>query len=107
MKTFEEYQITATKLPLSLRNNRDRILLPVSGLQEEAGKISSLLSTASTSGKFTLAAVQTSELQDRLSDVLWYVALLCGEAGIRMQDVATNSIKQLQMRSELFDPDRR
>ena len=42
MKTFEEFQTVATKVPLSLRNNLDRINFPVMGLQEEAGKIGSL-----------------------------------------------------------------
>ena len=105
--TFEEYQTVATKVPLSLRNNRDRILLPVTGLQEEAGKIGSLLTAASASGKFSLTEKQQSELKERLSDVLWFVALLCGETGIGMQDAALNSVKQLQTRSGSFDPNRR
>ena len=88
MKTFKEYQARATKVPLSLRNNRDRIGLPVLGLQEEAGKIGSLLATASASGKFGLTPEQSREVNDRLSDILWYLALLCVETGIDLQDVA-------------------
>jgi hypothetical protein len=107
MKTFKEYQALATKVPLSLRNNRDRIGLPVLGLQEEAGKIGSLLATASASGKFSLTPEQSKEVNDRLSDILWYQALLCGETGIEMQDMATHSIAQLQARTKQFDPDRR
>jgi hypothetical protein len=107
MKTFEEYQALATKVPASLRNDRDRLNLPVQGLQEEAARIGSLLSTASASGKFSLTWEQGIELKDRLSDVLWYVALLCGEAGIAMQDVAEHSIKQVQARFSKLDPDRR
>jgi hypothetical protein len=107
MKAFEEYQALSIKVPLSLRNNRDRINLPVSGLQEEAGKIGSLLTTASASGKFDLAPEQRREVQDRLSDILWYVALFCGESGIAMQDVAAHSIAQLQARARELDPDRR
>jgi NTP pyrophosphatase (non-canonical NTP hydrolase) len=105
--TFEEYQDLAIKVPLSLRNNRDRINLPVLGLQEEAGKIGSLLTTASASGRFSLTPEQRRVVQDRLSDILWYVALLCGEAGITMQDVATRSIAQLQAGTKELDPDRR
>jgi hypothetical protein len=37
MNTFQEYQTVAAKVPISLRNNRDQVLLPVSGLQQEAG----------------------------------------------------------------------
>jgi NTP pyrophosphatase (non-canonical NTP hydrolase) len=107
MRTFEEYQSAATRTPLSLRNNRDRINLPVLGLQEEAGKVGSLLASAVASGKLALTQEQTSELRDRLSDMLWQVALLCGETGITMQDVAAHSLAQLQARTKALDPDQR
>jgi hypothetical protein len=76
MKTFKEYQTLATKVPLSLRNNRDRIDLPVMGLQEQAGKIGSLLATASAAGKFGLTPEQRRDVNDRLSDILWYLLTL-------------------------------
>ena len=107
MRTFDEYQSAATKTPLFLRNNRERINLPVLGLQEEAGKVGSVLASAFESGKLALTKEQTSELQDRLSDMLWYVALLCGETGIAMNDVAEHSLAQLQARTKALDPDRR
>jgi hypothetical protein len=107
MKTFDEYQTLATQVPLSLRNNRDRIRLPALGLQEEAGKIGSLVATATASGRFVLTQEQSREVKDRLSEVLWYVALLCGETGIALQDVAANSIAQLQARTKELDSDRR
>lgn len=46
VNTFEEYQDIAAKVPIALRNNRDRIELPLLGLQEEAGKVSSVLTVA-------------------------------------------------------------
>jgi hypothetical protein len=39
--------------------------------------------------------------------MLWYVALLCGETGIAMQDVAAHSVAQLQARTKTLDPDQR
>lgn len=107
MKTFEEYQAAATQVPLSLRNDRDRIQLPVLGLQEEAGKIGALLTKAFASGKFSLRQEQHDEAKDRLSDILWFVALLCQETGIVMQDVAAHSITRLKVRAKGLDPDRR
>ena len=107
MRTFEEFQSAATRTPLSLRNNRDRINRPVMGLQEEAGKVGTLLASAFGSGKLALTQQQTSELQDRLSDMLWYVALLCSETGIAMQDVVALSLTQLQTRTKTLDPDQR
>jgi len=107
MKTFEEYQAAATQVPLSLRNDRDRIQLPVLGLQEEAGKIGSLLAKAFATGKFSVTQEQSKEVKDRLSDILWFVALLCKETGITMQDVAAHSIAQLKARAKGLDPNQR
>jgi len=107
MKTFEEFQAVATKVPPSLRNNLDRISFPVIGLQEEAGRIGSLLARASSSGRFEMTPEQRSKLQDKLADILWYVALLCGETGITMQEVAAHSVAQLEERLKQLDPDQR
>ena len=107
MRTFEEYQSVATRTPLALRNNRDRINLPILGLQEEAGKVGSLLAPADASGKLALTQEQTSELKNRLSDMLWYIALLCGETGIAMQGMAAHSLAQLQARTKALGPDQR
>lgn len=107
MTTFTEYQTLATRVPVALRNNRERIELPVRGLQQEAGKIGSLVTAAAASGIFVLSPEQRQEIQERLADVLWFVAVLCKESGITMQDVANHSITQLQERSTGLDPDRR
>ena len=107
MNTFEEFQNLATKTPLSLRNNLDRINLPLIGLQAEAGKVGSLLARATGTGTLSLTPEQRDELQSRLADILWSVALLCGETGITMQDVATHGIAQLKARARELDPDQR
>jgi hypothetical protein len=105
--TFEEYQSAVTKVPVALRNNRDRVDFPVRGLQEEAGGVGLLLSSAFASGKFNLTPVQNEEAKERLSDIFWYVAHLCAETGITMEQVATHSVTRLQARTKDFDLDRR
>jgi hypothetical protein len=107
MNTFKEYQALAAKVPLSLRNNRDRINFPALGLQAEAGKIGSLLATAFASGKFKLTQENQAKFKDSFADILWFLALLCDETGIEMQDVAAHSIAQLQARAKRLDPNRR
>jgi len=107
MNTFEEYQSIVAKVPIALRNNRDRIELPVLELQEEAGKIGSVLAVAFASGRFRMTPEQSKEVKDRLADVLWCVARLCGETGIAMQELATHSVMQIQARAKELDPDRR
>ena len=107
MKTFEEFQNLATKTPLSLRNNLDRINLPLMGLQEETGKVGSLLARATGTGTLSFTLGQRAERQSRLADILLSIALLCGETGIAMQDVATHGIAQRKARARELDPDQR
>jgi hypothetical protein len=107
MNTFTEYQSIAAKIPVSLRNSRDRIDFPVMGLQQDAGKLGSLLATAFESGKFSLTPEQGGEFKDRMADILWYVARLCDETGISMESIAAHSIVQFQSRMKDFDPDKR
>ena len=107
MMTFAEYQGIAAKVPIALRNDRDRIELPVLGLQEAAGKLGKLLAAAFASGKFHLTPAQSGEVKDQMADALWCVARLCGETGISMENAATHSIEQLQTRAEGLGPNRR
>ena len=94
-------------MPVSLRNDRDRINLPVAGLQTASGKIGSILERSFASGKFNLPPEPRNELQDKLSDILWCAAILGNETGISLQDVATHSVAQLQARAKILDPDQR
>ena len=105
--TFGEYQAIAAKIPVSLRNSRDRVDFPVMGLQQDAGRLGSLLASAFDSGKFKLTPEQSGEAKDKLADILWYITRLCDETGISMEDLASHSTTQLQSRMKGFDPDRR
>ncbi len=107
MNTFGQFQAEATKTPLSLRNNRDRINLPVLGLQEEAGKIGTLLTRSFATGSLELTQEQRLEIKGRLADALWYVALICAETNTPMAEVAEFSLAQLSARTKGLDPDRR
>jgi hypothetical protein len=107
VNAFAEYQNAAAKIPVSIRNNRDRIDFPVAGLLQDAGKLGSLLATAFESGAFRLTPEQSAEVKDRMADILWYVARLCDETGISMESVAGHSLAQFQLRMKEFDPDQR
>jgi len=60
--TFDEYQALAVKVPVSLRNHLDRIHLPATGLQEEAGKTSRLLARATASGRLVITSEERAKL---------------------------------------------
>ena len=77
------------------------------GLQEEAGKIGSLLAKSFAAGTLELTAEQRLEIRDRLADALWFVALICAETKTPMAEVAEHSLAQLEARTKDLDPDRR
>jgi len=62
--------------------------LAVLGLQETADQPGKLQSAAFASGKFRHAPAQSDEAQERMADVLWWLARLCKEAGISLGDLA-------------------
>ena len=105
--TFEEYEAIVTRVPASLRNNLDRINLPVRGLQEEAGQVAAVLQAATTSGRLTLTAQQQADLRDRLADALWYVTLLAKESDTSFGQIASHRVSQVQDRFSGLDPDQR
>ena len=107
MSTFEEYQTLAGSLPASLRNNRDRINLPVRGLLEQSGKIGTLFKTAFASARLDLTSTRKDDLKARLADILWYVAILCRETGLALNDVAAHSLAQVEARRNALDPNQR
>ena len=105
--TFEEYQAVATRIPASQRNNLDRINLPLRGLQEESGKVSSLLQRMTATGRVDGTPEQCEELQDRLADLLWHLTLIANETGTSLADVAVHSFAQIRERARHLDPDQR
>ncbi len=107
MNSFREFQSLAAKVPVSLRNNRDRILIPISGLQQETGKVGSLLTSALASGKLDLTADQCGEFKGRMADILWLASVLCEETGVSLQSITEHSLNQLRTRAGELAPDQR
>lgn len=63
---------------------------------EVQGKVKKLIRDAG--GNITEDKVK--EISKELGDILWYVAALCRELGINMQDVAEQNIEKLLSRKE-------
>lgn len=107
METFAAFQALAAQTPVSLRNNRDRLLLPVTGLQQEAGKVGALFGGVLEAGGAPLSAAQQDEFRDRMADLLWCMARLCEETGVSLASIAEHCAHQLQARANTLNPDQR
>lgn len=107
MDTFKEYQAIAAIIPISLRNNRDRILLPVTALQQEAGKIGAVFATSLDAQRGSLTPEQSRELKERMGDVLWCITMLSAEIKVPLQEIAEEGARSLQARRAELDQDQR
>ena len=110
--TFSEYQQEANFLKISMDNfnkkypnmNEDilkMIALTYDGLGlgeagEVQGKIKKII--RDNGGRLTERGLE--EIKAELSDVLWYIASMCDNLGIKMEDVATYNIKKLESRRD-------
>lgn len=99
MTTFNEYQRAAVKVPVSRTTDHSPLQFPLLGLQEEVGKLASLLDISLTLNMDALTDDQTEEIRSRCGEMLWYLAHICRELNIDMEDIALRSLQELQNRA--------
>ncbi len=97
--TFEEYQINSRKTALypDLGNN---FIYPALGLSGEAGEVSEKIKKIIRDDNGVVTDVKREELKKELGDVLWYIAQLCTEFGLKMDEVAEFNVEKLRSRRE-------
>jgi len=112
IKTFEEYQAAAISMRVSMKKFKetfpgtdilvkDLLALTYDGLGlgeagEVQGKIKKII--RDEGGIITLEA--RKEIAKELGDILWYVASMCDNLGLDMEEVATMNIEKLRSRHE-------
>lgn len=71
---------------------------PAFGLCGEAGEVMEVLKRIVRDDGMTLTDDAREELRKEIGDVLWYLAQLCTELGISLDDAAEKNIEKLQKR---------
>ena len=94
---FAEYQSEALKTAV-YPNRRSNITYPVLGLNGEAGEIAEKVKKIMRDKNGIVDDEIRGAIKKELGDVLWYVAALCDELGLDMNDVAVTNIKKLKDR---------
>lgn len=110
--TFNEYQKEANFLKISLDKFLEvhpdtpydvKVLLAIAydglGLGEAGevqGKIKKIIRDAG--GFVTIEHIE--EIKKELGDILWYVASMCDNLGIKLEDVADGNIEKLKSRRD-------
>lgn len=89
---FDDYQAQAASFAEYTGS-----LYPVLGLAEEAGEVVSLFSKLTRGDYFQ---VDPEKLEKELGDVLWMIANICEEEGLKLSQVAQNNIHKLILRKQ-------
>lgn len=91
---FSEYQESAVALASYPRDKSDEYLFP--SLSVEANEVLDLWAKGIRDGY----SVDRDKLKGELGDVLWFVAALCWEYSLSMEEVAEGNIAKLQDRKK-------
>jgi NTP pyrophosphatase (non-canonical NTP hydrolase) len=110
IKTFDEYQEAAITMRCSLDRLRERhpdlpddvvklLAVAYDGLgMGEAGEVQGKIKKIIRDSGGVITDESKNSIIDELSDVMWYIASMCDNLNIRMEDVATHNIEKLRSR---------
>lgn len=90
---MKAYQDMAAKT--AIYNSTHQILYPALGLVGEAGEVANKVKKMMRDGVFDREAVVSE-----LGDVMWYIAALCRDLNVEMNDVALDNLKKLYDRMQ-------
>ena len=96
---FKEYQEKAKETALYPKANPSWVY-PALGLAGESGEIMNKLKKIIRDSNFEVSEEKLEELEGEFGDILWYVAMLCTEFGLNLDEVAQNNIQKLSSRKE-------
>jgi NTP pyrophosphatase (non-canonical NTP hydrolase) len=99
MERFLEYQRESRKTWMLVRTDHP-IVYPTLGLVNEAGELAGKVKKIFRDKKGVISDQDRQELKLELGDVLWYLAQICTELDISLDEVAEANIEKLRSRLE-------
>ena len=100
MITFDDYQTGAMSTAVYPGKGEGNWTYPALGLAGETGEISEKLKKAIRDDGGVVTDERRAGIRKELGDVLWYVAALCTELNLEMQDVAEFNLQKLAKRKD-------
>ena len=94
---FWEYQIKAIETAI-YPNVNNNLEYPTLGLCGEAGEVANIIKKIQRDDHGLLSIAKRQELYSELGDVLWYLAAICNELGVTLEDIANHNIAKLDER---------
>jgi NTP pyrophosphatase (non-canonical NTP hydrolase) len=77
-----------------------RVIYPALGLASEAGEVAGKIKKVLRDQAGDFAHAPLEAIKDELGDVLWYVAVLAGDLGLSLDDIAAANLAKLSSRQE-------
>ena len=90
---MNDYQRAAAST--AIYKQEHAVIYPALGLAAEAGEVANKVKKILRDGNFDRKAIA-----DEVGDCLWYIAALCRDLNIDMQDIANKNINKLKDRQE-------
>ena len=79
---------------------RHRVVYPALGLASEAGEVAGKVKKVLRDRDGDFGPEQIEAIKDELGDVLWYIAVLAGDLGLSLDDIAAHNVAKLRSRME-------
>jgi len=96
---FNEYQQESRKTAIYPDLGKN-FIYPALGLCGECGEIAEKIKKIMRDNSGIVSLESKDEIKKELGDVLWYVAALCSELGLKLNDVTEFNINKLRSRKE-------
>ena len=99
MNNLDNYQ-RASRKTWSLIHTDHPIVYPTLGLANEAGEVAGKIKKIFRDKGGVIGDADRDALKGELGDVLWYLAQICTELGLSLDEVAAANLEKLASRQE-------
>lgn len=99
LEAFSSYQRESRKTWNEIAMNHP-IVYPTLGLVNEAGEVAGKIKKIFRDKGGAIGDAEREALKYELGDVLWYLAQICTELGLTLEEVAAANIEKLSSRLE-------
>ena len=99
MSNLDNYQ-RASRKTWSLIHTDHPIVYPTLGLANEAGEVAGKIKKIFRDKGGVIGDAERDALKGELGDVLWYLAQICTELGLSLDEVAAANLEKLASRQE-------
>ncbi len=98
MLNFSDYQLGAAKTAIYPGRGEGNWIYPALGLAGETGEICEKIKKALRDDSGKMTDERKAALRKEIGDVLWYIATLCTELDLELEEVAEENLAKLAAR---------